>query len=177
MKKRIHILGASGSGTTTLGKALSLILPHVHLDSDDFFWAQKYTERRPPEERLRLLKQEMQPCPQWMLSGSVCRWGDALKSEFDLVIFLRIPHELRMERLRARERQRYGDDILPDGSRYEDYCKFMDWAARYDEAGPEIRSRTLHEQWISELTCPVLRLEEDLTVEQRVKHSMDCIMT
>jgi adenylate kinase family enzyme len=177
MKNRIHILGASGSGTTTLGKALSHALPHVHLDSDDFFWAQKFTESRPPEERLRLLKQDMQPCPQWILSGSLCSWGDALKSEFDLVIFLSVPHELRMERLRARERERYGDDILPGGCRYDDYRKFMDWAARYDEAGPEIRSRALHEQWMLDLTCPVLRLEGELTVEQRVERSMNCIMT
>jgi adenylate kinase family enzyme len=35
MKNKIHILGASGSGASTLGSELSLILPHVNLDGDD----------------------------------------------------------------------------------------------------------------------------------------------
>ncbi|WP_414847104.1 shikimate kinase [Chryseobacterium sp. IT-36CA2] len=34
---RIHIFGASGSGVTTLGKALSEKLNIEYLDSDDFF--------------------------------------------------------------------------------------------------------------------------------------------
>ena len=35
MKNKIHILGASGSGTTTLGKEISEKWGHTHLDSDD----------------------------------------------------------------------------------------------------------------------------------------------
>jgi adenylate kinase family enzyme len=35
---RIHILGASGSGTTTLGAALADRLGHPHVDADSLFW-------------------------------------------------------------------------------------------------------------------------------------------
>lgn len=35
---RIHIFGASGSGTTTLGESLSEVLKCKHYDTDDFFW-------------------------------------------------------------------------------------------------------------------------------------------
>ena len=34
----IHIFGASGSGTTTLGEAIDKILGYKHLDVDDYFW-------------------------------------------------------------------------------------------------------------------------------------------
>ena len=34
----IHVMGASGSGTTTLGQALAAKLGIRHLDTDHFFW-------------------------------------------------------------------------------------------------------------------------------------------
>ena len=37
MNSKIHILGASGSGTSTLGNSLAEVLPHTHLDTDDYF--------------------------------------------------------------------------------------------------------------------------------------------
>ena len=38
MIRRIHILGASGSGTTALGQALAEHLRCPHFDTDDYFW-------------------------------------------------------------------------------------------------------------------------------------------
>ena len=35
MKKHIHIFGASGSGTTTIAKAVSERLGYAHFDSDN----------------------------------------------------------------------------------------------------------------------------------------------
>lgn len=70
---RIHILGASGSGTTTLGKALSDKLRYKHFDTDNYI------------------------------------------------------------------------------------------------GGMNIRSKALHEKWMEKLMCPIIRLEGDLTVEERVK--------
>jgi len=34
---RVHIVGASGSGTTTLGRALATQLGCPHVDTDDVF--------------------------------------------------------------------------------------------------------------------------------------------
>ena len=48
MKNKIHILGASGVGTSTLGVALSKHLPHTHLDTDDYYWTDKFTKKRNP---------------------------------------------------------------------------------------------------------------------------------
>lgn len=44
----------------------------------------------------------------------------------------------------------------------------MEWAALYDTAGPEVRSRALHEEWMAGLNCDVMRLEGDMQVEERV---------
>ncbi|HIP76906.1 MAG TPA: adenylate kinase, partial [Kiloniellaceae bacterium] len=55
---RLHITGASGSGTSTLGRALSEHLGIAQFDTDDFYWQPSdppYTVKRSAEERLRLL--------------------------------------------------------------------------------------------------------------------------
>ena len=44
----------------------------------------------------------------------------------------------------------------------------MEWAELYDHAGMEVRSKALHEEWLTTLTCPVLRIEGDYTVQERV---------
>ena len=38
MKNRVHIFGASGSGTTTIAQAVSEKLGYKHFDSDDYYW-------------------------------------------------------------------------------------------------------------------------------------------
>ena len=61
---RIHITGASGSGTTTLGQALSQKAHLVHFETDDYFWEPSdppYVHPRPREVRLRLLSSSLDP--------------------------------------------------------------------------------------------------------------------
>ena len=168
MKKRIHILGASGSGASTLGKELSDILPHVNFDGDDYFWIEKFSKQREPKDRANLLREDLKKHNQWILSGAVCGWGDEFKSYFDLVIFIYTPEETRLKRLQEREFQRYGDEILPGGSKYEQSKAFLEWASLYDKGGLEIRSKKLHEHWMSDLSCPILRIEGDHSIEERV---------
>lgn len=169
MYNRIHIFGTSGSGATTLGRELSQHLPHVNFDGDDYFWIEKFSEPRDPQERIRLLKKDLSNCSQWILSGAVCGWGDELKPIFDLVVLLYVPSDVRLQRLKGREFQRYGDSILPGGDKHEPSKAFLEWAALYDTAGLEVRSRALHEHWVSDLTCPVLRIEGNQSVNERVE--------
>ncbi|MFJ8261185.1 hypothetical protein ACIQ4I_04380 [Rummeliibacillus sp. NPDC094406] len=168
MSKKIHIFGAAGSGTSTLGASLSKKLSHIHLDTDDYFWITKFTEQRPIPERMEVLRHDLSIYQNWILSGAVCGWGDNFKSYFDLVIFLWIPQNVRLVRLQQREFQRYGNDILAGGSKYDQSKAFLEWASLYDEAGMEVRSKMLHEHWMSDLVRPILRIEGDYTVKERV---------
>jgi adenylate kinase family enzyme len=177
MPSRIQITGASGSGTTTLGALIAERHGHRHLDTDDFYWLPiepQYTQKRLPEERLALLRAELGPAESWVLSGSLVDWGDPLMDEFELVVFLLVPTELRLARLKAREAERYGEDaVAPGGSRHEAMEAFLEWASHYDAGGLEGRSRALHEEWIDDLTCKVVRLEGDRTPEQNLARLED----
>jgi adenylate kinase family enzyme len=169
---KIHILGPAGSGATTLGRALAIRLGGACFDADDYLWLPTpipYAVRREREKRQRLLLSDMANQESWVLSGSVCGWGDIYIPSFDLVVYLRLPQQVCLARLRQREHDRFGDALLPGGYMHETYTKFMEYAALYDEGDESVRSRRLHERWLGELPCPVLRIETDLPVEDRVE--------
>jgi len=188
MKKHIHIFGASGSGTTTIARLVSDKLGYKHFDSDDYFWVktkEPFTVQRDREECFDLLEADLSSCDEWVLSGSVVGWGDDLHSKFDLIVFVYVPGDIRLERLEKREYERYGDEILAGGSKYESSQAFLNWAATYD-GNPEYgRSLQMHENWIQELEQPVFRIENinlgksvDLVLNEiRQTGGISCILT
>src|SRR5436309_2767547 len=145
---------------------------HRHLDTDDYFWLPTippYREKRPREERLALLREASRESKSWVLSGSLCGWGDPLIPEFELVVFLAVPTPVRLARLQMREIERYGRHaIAPGGELHQSHVAFLDWAGRYDTGGLEIRSRALHEAWLATLSCAVVRLEGDLSFAEQL---------
>jgi len=173
MKNHIHILGASGSGTTTLGLELAKKTGYHHFDTDDFYWEQTdipYTKPRPIEERQKLLRSKLLSKTKWILTGSLTGWGDMFVPEFYLVVFLWIPSDLRIQRLHARERLRYGSQIEYGGEKYKSFIKFIDWASMYDTGDESIRSKKLHESWLKGINCDVLRLEGKFELEKKIQH-------
>jgi adenylate kinase family enzyme len=166
----INIFGASGSGVTTLGQALSEKLDYPYFDSDHYFWFTSdppFSERRPPEERNALINKEMAGNESWILGGSVINWNN--NWQFDLSVFLYIPQELRLQRLKDREHERYGDIIYKDKERNRLYNEFIEWARGYDELIANSRSLHSHKNWMNNLKTPLLVIEGDTTVEERVE--------
>jgi len=172
---RIHILGAPGSGTTTLASELSKKLPYRHFDSDDYLWKVKYSEIQPGDIRLSLLRKDLINREKWILSGAVIDWGNPLISLFDLIIFLSVPNEIRIERLRQRETARYGDRILPGNDRYSEFRRFLEWASLYETEDPNTRNRRQQEQWMEGLNIPVLRISGDLPLNDNVEYALNFI--
>jgi hypothetical protein len=105
-----------------------------------------------------------------VLSGSLCGWGNVFVPRFDLVVFIYVPPDIRMARLAQREVGRYGAAaIAPGGVLRAKYENFMTWAAAY-ETGSVERNRTMHEQWLTTLPCPVLRLATVAPVAEHLEH-------
>jgi adenylate kinase family enzyme len=165
---RVHLFGASGSGTTTLGRRLAVALGVRHLDADTYYWIPTdppFTTKRDPAARVAAIERDVAGLAGWVLSGSLCSWGDPLIPRFTLAVFLHLDPEVRMARLAERERCRYGPRILPGGDMHGSHEDFMDWARSYDHARAPIRSLDLHERWMPRLPCPVLRLAAGRSVD------------
>nr|WP_294947956.1 AAA family ATPase [uncultured Mucilaginibacter sp.] len=168
---KIQIMGASCAGSTTLGRALAERLNIPFFDTDDYFWVltdPPYTTKREPELRNRMIKTEMAKHDSWIQAGSVIKWGADWEEMFDVVVFLYIPHKLRMQRLTARELERYGDIIYTDPTRNAQHKEFVDWAERYDDVTFSGRNIKAHEDWLRRVDARVLEIRGDTTVAERV---------
>jgi adenylate kinase family enzyme len=166
---RMHVFGASGSGTTTLGRALSERIGGRFLDTDAYYWLvtdPPFTTKREPSDRVAMIERDIQGETDWVLSGSICSWGEPLLHHFTVAVFLRLDPALRMARIHERERQRYGERIGPGGDLRAAHLEFMDWARSYDHAKAPIRSLDLHERWMRQLRCPIIRLDSAGPVDE-----------
>ncbi len=177
MQNRIHIFGASGSGTTTLGKALSEELKTKHFDTDDFYWIKSdppFQNPVPKNERQQKLDSQLKKYENWVLSGSLCGWGDFAIPYFTLAIYLYIPNKIRMERLRKREIERYGSDILKQGHPMrQTHLDFISWANNYDEGGMEMRSKLRHYEWIKTMPLKVISIVEEMAISDLVNRILN----
>jgi len=172
MNSLIHIYGASGSGTSTLGRALASALGYTFMDTDDYFWVPTdppFTTKRSTEERLILLENDIAASFGTVLSGALTKWGDALIPRFTLAVRLVTDEHVRLSRLKAREHARFGDRICPGGDMYETHQAFLKWASAYDTGGLNMRSRADHDRWQTLLQCPQLVLDGERPVEENVR--------
>ncbi|MCI8209744.1 hypothetical protein AUC61_09365 [Pseudomonas sp. S25] len=159
----MHILitGAPGSGTSTLGRDVSHALSARHLEGDDYQWLPTnppYQQMVAKDQRGTALLNDLRASANAVVSGSVMGWGKALEDAFDLVVFLYVPSEIRLARLKVREEQRFGA-AKPE---------FLAWAAQYDSGTEPGRSLLQHRKWLEQRSCEVLRLEGDLSEESRL---------
>ena len=165
----IHIVGASGAGTTTLGQAFEREYGYKWLDTDGFFWEPTdppFENSLPREERIGLMSAAIQKHPKCVISGSLCGWGDVFIPQFDLVVFVDTPTDIRIERLKNRESERFGARIREGGDMYVNHIAFIEWAKSYDANSPPERCRKLHEEWFRLLACPLIRIDGTKPVDE-----------
>lgn len=168
MKHVIHLFGPSGSGTSTLGRAICERTGFALLESDDYLWMPTnppFTTKRSSEERRRLLTKDLDKAGSAVIAGSMVGWGDAVRPRVTLAVRLYAPTEVRLNRIKQRELDRFGERILPGGDMYELQQAFYEWAAAYDTGDENIRSIAQHDRWQQGLTCPRLDLDGTLPIE------------
>ena len=95
-------------------------------------------------------------------------WGDYWKTAFDLAVFLFVPQAVRIERLRKRESERYGDLLKTDPLTIKTSKEFLEWAKTYDDSTSDGQSIVRHQREIESLSCSVLKISGDISVGQKV---------
>ena len=151
----ICICGLNGSGKTTLGRMLAEKLQFRAMDVEEYTFpageATPYSAARSREEVVRLLCEDMAHEPRFVFSAVNGDMGDDMVSRYRLVVYLYAPLKIRLERVRKRASERFGERILAGGDLYEREQAFFDFVA---ERTPE-----KIEKWLGTLSCDVLCLD------------------
>jgi adenylate kinase family enzyme len=169
---KVLIFGASGSGTTTLGKEIEKRTNFKHLDVDTYYWKKTippFQVKIPLNERNKNLKVDFKKFNNVIVSGSMVSWGKEWESSFDLAIFIRLDNKVRMKRLLKREQERYGEKLVTNNTIKLNSKDFLAWANDYENTNFKGRSLKSHMDWITLLNCEVLRLDGEMELNNKVE--------
>ncbi|HJC56923.1 MAG TPA: AAA family ATPase [Candidatus Eisenbergiella intestinipullorum] len=162
MPKGIILLGPSGSGKTTLGKLVAERLGTAFLDIDDYIWKKDteipYTVMYTKAEKISRLMEAAEKAGEFVMAGSMNSFHEHFDPFFLLAVYLTAEEKLRVSRIHDRELAEFGSRILPGGDMFEAHQAFLRDSADYDHGAASCSSKQ-HELWLSQLTCPVLRLD------------------
>lgn len=170
-RHRINILGASGAGASTVGRALAAELHVPHFECDDYYHGTSdppFQNPRSSDERCALITADLDKASGWVLSGGVAGWEPYPQLDFTLMVLIWTPTPIRIERLQNREYERFGDRIREGGDMHEAHEEFIEWAARYDIGDVDGKTSARHQAYLAKQTCPVLELRDVASTEQSV---------
>lgn len=150
----IAIAGANGSGKTTLGRCLAGMLGCKHMDAEDYFFRESevpYAKARPREEALVLLAADIREYGRFIISAVNCDFGEEINAMYDCVVYIEAPLEIRIDRIKKRSLEKFGNRVFEGGDMYEREQKFYEFAA----------ARTMEhtKEWLDGLKCPVIYID------------------
>lgn len=166
------ILGPAGSGKTTLGRYVAGELGIAFLDIDRYIWREDtqipYTVMYPREEKIRNLMGAVQKAQEFVMAGSMNSFHEHFDPLFRLAVYLTADAGIRVERVHKRELDGFGSRVLPGGDMYSAHQQFLREVAAYD-CGASSCSSSQHGAWLSQLSCPILRLDGSDPLEENAR--------
>ena len=183
MVQGIAIVGLNGSGKSTLNHLLAREIGYFEMDVEDYYFpeqkahrqhalnhaqvqpfGQPYTGERNQAEVEAALLRDMETHPRFVFSSVKLNWCEELRRRMDVVFWVQVPLETRLERIRSREVKRFGDRALPGGDMYARQENFRALVARRDPV--------MVEQSLLGLHCPVITLDGTRPLEENMQNML-----
>jgi len=157
----ICICGLNGSGKTTLANSLSQKTNFCHFDIENYYFSNNsdvpYAQPRARDQVEALLMEDIQKNPKFVFSAVNGNFNDTVTSKYKLVIYLYVPLNERMRRIKQRAYDKFGSRVLEGGDMCEQEQKFFDFCA--------LRSDDKIIEWLNTLSCPVMQLDGTEKIE------------
>ena len=164
MKCGICVCGLNGSGKTTFASALAKKLNFIHMDIEQYYFTSTqnpYALSRTREKVERLLLEDIKKNPGFVFSAVNGNMTPEINDNYTLVVYLEVPLDIRMKRIRQRAIDKFGDRVLPGGDMYEQEEKFFAFA--------EKRTPEKIEDWLKTLSHKVIRLDGTKPIQENIE--------
>ena len=164
MKYGICICGLNGSGKTTLASALAKKLNFKHMDVEEYYFTSAdnpYQSSRSREEVEQLLLEDIKLNPCFVFSAVNGDMTTEINAHYDMVIYLDVPVDMRIKRIRQRAIDKFGNRVLFGGDMYEQEEKFFEYA--------EKRKPDKIEEWLNTMVCKCIRLDGTKPKSESIK--------
>lgn len=168
----IIICGLNGCGKSTLGKALAEKLHFHFIDNEELYFPKTdanyiYGSPRTREEVEKLLWGEIMTHENFVFTSIKGDYGDSIFPFFQYAVLIDVPKDIRIQRVKNRSFQRFGERMLFGGDLHEQEEKFFDFV--------KFRPENSVEEWVKSLKCPVLRIDGTKAIEENVDFIMEQI--
>ena len=168
MSTGIMIVGPSGSGKTTLGKIVAQKLGYPYFDVDDYIWKQNtdspYTQMYTRDEKISRLSNGIVPYEHFVMAGSMSSFHYAFDEMFEMMVFLYVSPDIRIERVHKRAIERFGKRVLEGGDMYEAHMRFLNDNRSYEGDGsPNMREQ---KEWMKNMSCVKIELDGAAELEK-----------
>ena len=162
----ILICGMNGTGKSTLGRVLARHLNFEFINDEDLFFAKEdaaypFANPRSREEAVRILEERIARNNRFVFAAVRGDYGDKLIAALDCAALLEAPKAIRMQRVRQRSYQKFGDRILAGGDLFE---RENAWLSLADSRPEDYAAKGLES-----MRYPVLRVDGTLPIEKNVE--------
>ena len=163
----IIVCGLNGSGKSTLGKKLAENLGFHFIDNEELFFPKTdsqyiYANPRSRKEAEKLLLDEVKTHENFVLAAVKGDYGEKILPFFQYAVLIDVPKNIRIQRVRSRSFQKFGNRMLTGGDLYEQEEKFFDIV--------ESRPENTVEEWIQSLKCPIIRIDGTKPIKENVDY-------
>ena len=157
--------GLNGAGKSTLGRELAKELGSFFIDSEDLYFPKTgpcyaYASPRSREEVGRILFREIKSHESFVFAAVKGDFGENIDPFFQYAVLIHVPKEVRIQRVRSRSFQTFGNRMLPGGDLHEAEENFFRLV--------ESRAEDTVEEWVRALSCPVIRIDGTKPVEENI---------
>ena len=152
----IIVCGLNGCGKSTLSKALAKKLHFHFIGNEDLYFPKTdtnyiYASPRTREEVEKLLWSEIKANENFIFTSVKGDYGETIYPFFQYAILIDVPRDIRLQRVRNRSFQKFGERMEIGGDLHEQEERFFDFV--------RTRPENTVEEWVQSLKCPVLRIE------------------
>lgn len=168
----IIVCGLNGCGKSTLGKTLARKLQFHFIDNEDLYFPKTdpnyiYASPRSREEVEKLLWGEIRAHENFVFTSVKGDYGETIYPFFQYVVLIDVPKDIRIQRVKNRSFEKFGERMLLGGDLHEQEEKFFNFV--------KSRPENTVEKWVQSLKCPVLRIDGTKPIEENVDFIMEQI--
>ena len=162
---KIIICGLNGAGKSTFGRVLADRTVWVFKDVEDYYFPKNdpsypYATQRTEEEIVKLLHTDLCQNDNIIFAGVRGNYSSEIAAMFTNAVFIKVPKEIRMERVRSRAFNKFGNRVLQGGDLYERENAFYDII--------EKRTDEVVTDWLETLNIPVIMIDGQKPIEENV---------
>ena len=161
----ISMRGLNGSGKGALGKSLADKLDFHFVDIEDLYFPKMnssyvYSSSRTHAEVEKLLFDEIKAHENFVFASVKGDFGKHIYPFFQYAVLIDVPKDIRIQRVKNRSFQKFGNRMLIGGDLYEQEEKFFEFV--------KSRPENTVEEWIQSLKCPIIRIDGTKPIEENV---------